>query len=219
MKPALFKIGLFSKYKEDIAEINKKTLQVGTVTFVAVTVIDWIFRFFIWDDSVVNYAFVAYDLVAILLFVCLHFLFDKVKHITSFICTIWYILCFAYAFHVHFLYQPSVAVLTYCLICVSLSVMILTSFLKLILFQAAGTALVCFAISIRDPKSKSTSLMIAEVIIAGLISIIVGLLIIYVRMENLIFEKELSLFAGNEDESFVSAFEGAEWQGEANIRF
>ncbi|MBQ3890590.1 MAG: hypothetical protein II740_04465, partial [Lachnospiraceae bacterium] len=118
----------------------------------------------------------------------------------------------------HFLYQPSVAVLTYCLICVSLSVMILTSFLKLILFQAAGTALICFAISIRDPKSKSTSLMIAEVIIAGLISIIVGLLIIYVRMENLIFEKELSLFAGNEDESFVSAFEGDEWQGRSKYK-
>ena len=218
MKPALFKIGLFSKYKEDIAEINKKTIQVGTITFVAVTVIDWIFRAFIRDDSVVNFAFVGYDLIAILLFVCLHFMFDKVKHITSFICTIWYILCFAYAFHVFFIFQPSVAVLTYCLICISLSVMILTSFLKLILFQAAGTALVCVAISLSSPKGRSTSLMMLEVIIAGLISVIVGLLIIYVRMENLIFEKELSLFAGNEDESFVTAFDGDEWQGRSKYK-
>ncbi|MBR6003986.1 MAG: hypothetical protein IK068_04615, partial [Lachnospiraceae bacterium] len=213
MKPALFKIGLFSKYRKDIAEINKKTLRVGMLTFLAVTIIDWIFRCFIWDDSVVSYAFVGYDLVVLLMYLCLRLFGDKVEHLVSVICALWYTLCFAYAFHVHFIFSPSVAVLTYCLICISLSVMILTSFLKLIVLQAAGTALVCVAISLNNFKGKTTSLMISEVVIAGLISIIVGLLIIYVRMENLIFEKELSLFAGNEDDAFVSSFTDTAWQG------
>ncbi len=211
MRLSIFNINLFSKYREKIEERNKKGIYGGGIIFLAVFVLDYIIKLFVNPDAV-NYFFGFYMLIDIAFLALFRFFGSKIKRAVSVMSLLWYVLGFIVVGHIQFMYPDTLAIVEYAAMAIPLSVIILIEPFFLILGQLFGAGLVSVTIYFTQ-GGIINGIDMSKIIIVGLLAIITGMITTYIRIEGLVFDSEVTFFAGSEDDDFVAEYSDSAWSG------
>lgn len=211
MKLMVLNINLFTKYREKIEEHNTRGIYIGGFLFFAVVLVDYIVKLFV-NPASINYFFAFYLASAAACLALFHFVLRKRPKGVSFMEILWYVLGFMVVFNVQLFYPDGLATLEYALVAISLSVLILIEPFLLIVGQVAGALTVGISVYMTQGGNIS-SFDMSKIIIVCLLAILTGMVSTYIRIEDLVFESEVAMFAGTEDDDFVAESSDTSWSG------
>lgn len=211
MKLMVLNINLFTKYRDKIEEHNTRGIYIGGFLFFAVVIVDYIVKLFVNPEGI-NYFFAFYLASAAACLALFHYVLRKRPKGVAVMEMLWYILGFMVVFNVQLFYPDGLATLEYALVAISLSVLILIEPFILIIGQVAGALSVGVSIYMTQGGTISNFDM-SKIIIVCLLAILTGMVSTYIRIEDLMFESEVAMFAGTEDDDFVAESSDTAWSG------
>ncbi len=211
MKPQLFNISLFTKYRREIDERNYKGIFAAGLVFVIFTFINCILQLVI-NRASFGLTFLFYDLLIAAFLVILKYYYRRSKYIVNIVTIAFYIIFFGYACHQQILLSDNSALMIYVCVAMCISVAILLDPASLLINQTIGAFAFCLTAELVRKEGLETEYMLRTVIFA-LFAAIIGLLFTYVRIEGLVFESEVGVFLSSEDDDFVSGYSDSAWSG------
>lgn len=210
MKHRILNLGLFSRYRQKIGEKNYFGLFATGIVF-AVVIIGIIIGRLLTAPQNIHWFYLFFVLLDAIALIILRYTYRNYKKAVGYAVFFFYIFFYGVLFYTQFMESGPTNYLGYFLVSVLLSTMILNQPVSLLVGQVAGAVTVCLGASISKPDTKSIEF--SNIGIICLISIIAGLIIGYIRLENLIFEDEVLEFANGEGDEFVTNTSDPEWSG------
>lgn len=211
MKPSLFTINLFYKYRDRIEEHNTKGIFAGGILFFVCLLTDFIGRFIVKPESI-NWFFGFYFLIDVVCLAAFKTLLGKVRHLVEMMTALLYGVGFLVVCHIQLLHTDELSIFSYATIAIPLSMLVLAEPFSLVFGQFLG-AVAVGASSYFARNRELDSFDVARIAIICLVAIIFGLISSYIRIENIMFDSEVSFFTDGEDDDFVAEYSDAYWSG------
>lgn len=209
MKKKLFRLSLFSRYKKEIDERNYYGLQTFGWLYAAMFFVELIILLI--RKEPVNWFFGFFILLDVLSMILLRKLFGRVEDITRLLSYLFYFFIYGVIFYSEFSYPGELFIPAYAVASIGFGIFILSEPIVVIITEALGAGIVSLGEFLST--GELPELEASRIMIVCLIAMLSGLLIGYMRIENLIFETEANDFSRSEDEAFVANISDSAWQG------
>ncbi len=210
MRAPFFNLNAFYKYKKEIDKKNISGLWASVTLFLTVIFVDLIMRLILGPESV-RLEFFVYAAVCLGLTFLWVFTRDRHPKAQDWFLIIEYIFSFTFACHCQLIYKDYRPFPIYVIIAIMIACLVLMNPFFLILGQVEGAIAytICYYISFGG-KVEPLGLVI---IAAGFgIAVLAGLLLWYVRIENIAFTNEINYIATGSDDRFADGSK-AFWEG------
>lgn len=211
MGRGFLQISLFTKNKDLIDAKNKRNIEISGLTFVLVTLVEFVI-YVVFSGYMPSLSFVVYDLCILTCMLLVRGLYGKVKDICDYIVSLWYLLIVCFTCQTFFSRDEHVALFNYLILSLALAFLLIMYPVRMMILQTMGLIAVIMTYYIYT-FGNMDPLMVAEYTMACMVAVIVGLITTYLKMVNLLFERETYLFTGGENDDFAEANDDLAWSG------